>query len=303
MKRIYSALILSSFLVGGISPFALAAALPQVPTVTAVTTTGATVAVPQTVLSGMNAGERAGLYFEYIPTEQVCIMIYPTPAECLPKKTTPGQTTMILSDLKPGTKYNVWFKKDNTIACITTPCPENGIESSTTTFTTLATADTFTRNLAYRSRGNDVVLLQDTLRARGYFAGPSTGYFGVLTLRAVKAYQKEAMGIPPTGFVGPLTRASLNASLLVTAETFEGVIQSVSTACFADGECSVTIGGKKVVTTIGWSQAIVGSIKGTVSSIGDIETSKIGARAKVYAQKTVDGYTLYGNANYYIEVQ
>jgi hypothetical protein len=65
----------------------------------------------------------------------------------------------------------------------------------------------------------------------------------------------------------------------------------------------VTIDGKKVVTTIGWSQQIVGSIKGSVNSIGDIETSKIGARAKVYARKLSDGsYTLYGNANYYIEV-
>ena len=87
-----------------------------------------------------------------------------------------------------------------------------------------------------------------------------------------------------------------------TEEFFSGTIQSVSTSCFSDGECSVTIDGKKVVTTIGWSQAVVGSIKGTVSSIGEIETNKIGASAKVYAKKTTDGYTLYGNSAYYIEV-
>ncbi len=304
MKTIYT--IALSILIGASSVFATsveALSLIAAPSISAVTATSATVSIDPVVLSAIPDADRSGLYFEYTETEKVCIMIYPTPPECLPKKTTPGQTTVVLTGLTPNTSYTLWYKKDNTIACITTPCPTNNIESAQTTFRTSAATTTFTRNLAFRSRGADVVLLQDTLRARGYFTGTSTGYFGVLTLRAVKAYQKTDMKIPPTGFVGPLTRASLTSYLSVTTETFEGTIQSVSTACFADGECSVTIDGKKVVTTIGWSQAVVGSIKGTVSSIGDIETSKIGARAKVYAQKAADGYTLYGNANYYIEVQ
>lgn len=161
---------------------------------------------------------------------------------------------------------------------------------------------TFTRTLRFRSRGADVSALQDILRMRGYFSRQSTGYFGITTLKAVKSFQRD-MNISPTGFVGPKTREALISMANTKEETFEGIIQSVSTACFADGECSVTIDGKKVITTIGWSQDVVGSIKGTVSSIGDIETQKIGARAHVYAKKINDGYTLYGNQSYYIEVK
>lgn len=276
------------------------------PVVSAVTSTTATVSVPSAMLSTFTTEQIAGLYFEYFETRQVCIMIYPTPESCLPKKTTKGQTSTTLTGLKPSTSYTVSYKSDNTIACIMAPCPGNEIQSSSVEFTTLSStsgAVSLSRNLMYRSRGADVILLQDLLREKGYLSVQSTGFFGIATFKAVKAFQKNYMHIPPTGYVGPKTRAALSGITLGTDERFEGVIQAVSTACYADGECSVTIDGKKVVTTIGWSQAIVGSIKGTVNNIGDIETSKIGTRASVYAKKTTDGYTLYGNANYYIEVK
>lgn len=273
------------------------------PTVSNVSSNSATVSLSPAVISSISIEDQSQIYFEYIETRQVCIMIYPTPENCLPKKTTKGQTSTTLTNLKPNTSYTVYYKKDNTIACITTPCPENGLQSQGVEFTTKGVANTtFSRNLHFRSRGNDVVLLQDILRENGYLKSQSTGYFGIATFKAVKAFQKNYMKIAPTGYVGPKTRLALSNLPNGTEETFEGVIQSVSTACFADGECSVTIDGKKVVTTIGWSQAVVGSIKGTVNSIGDIETNKIGARAKVYAKKTTDGYTLYGNSAYYIEV-
>lgn len=276
------------------------------PTISAVTSTSAVVSVSPEMLNTLSAEQKANLYFEYIPSQQVCIMIYPTPESCLPKKTTKGQTSVSLTGLKPNTSYTVSYKVDNTIACITTPCPGNGVQSSQVEFKTLAEgtiSTTISRNLMYRSRGADVVLLQDLLREKGYFSLQSTGYFGIATFKAVKAFQKNYMHIPPTGYVGPKTRLALSGITIGVDERFEGTIQSVSTACYADGECSVTIDGKKVVTTIGWSQAIVGSIKGTVNNIGDIETSKIGSKASVYAKKTSDGYTLYGNANYYIEVR
>lgn len=279
--------------------------LPSVtPVVTDVTANSAQVSVSQDMLNTLSAEQRSGIYFEYSETQQVCIMIYPTPESCLPKKTIKGQTSVMLQNLKPDTNYSVVYKSDNTIMCITSPCPGNEVSSGVTEFKTLsATNNLFTKNLYYRSRGADVVLLQDILRTRGYLSTRSTGYFGIATFKAVKSFQKNYMKISPTGFVGPKTRLALNNLSTNQIENFEGTIQSVSTACFSDGECSVTIDGKKVVTTIGWSQEIVGSIKGTVSSIGDIQTSKIGARAKVYARKTVDGnYTLYGNSQYYIEV-
>jgi peptidoglycan hydrolase-like protein with peptidoglycan-binding domain len=311
MKYITPIVLVLTLLIGGLRVQATnnPTLLVHEPVVSAITPTTATVSVPQGMLSTLTAEQKAGLHFEYIPTGQVCIMIYPTPESCLPKKTINGQMSVVLQNLKPSTTYTVSYKVDNTIACITTPCPENGLQSGRVEFTTPASgagmAATFYRNLQYRSRGDDVAALQDILRSQGYLNTQSTGYFGIATFKGVKAFQKGYMRIAPTGFVGPKTRAVLNAlpvPIDTQGEYFSGTIQTVSTACFADGECSVTIDGKKVVTTIGWSQAIVGSIKGSVSSIGDIETSKIGARANVYAQKTTDGYTLYGNAAYYIEV-
>lgn len=273
------------------------------PTVSQITTSSASVSVPAEALKELSQEQKSELYFEYFETQQACIMIYPTPENCLPKKSSKGQSTIVLQNLKANTAYTVSYKIDNTIVCVMAPCHGNELQSDSAQFKTLGSADTFSRNLYYKSRGADVVLLQDRLRFYEYFVGPSTGYFGINTFKAVKSFQKYYMKIPPTGYVGPKTRLVLSELTIGTEEKFEGVIQSVSTACFADGECSVTIDGKKVVTTIGWSQNIVGSIKGTVNSIGDIQTSKIGSRAKVYARKLSDSsYTLYGNSAYYIEV-
>lgn len=70
----------------------------------------------------------------------------------------------------------------------------------------------FSTDMTIGARGAQVVELQERLRAEGFFTFPtSTGYFGPITQEAVKQYQ-TAHGISATGFVGPLTRASLNAS-------------------------------------------------------------------------------------------
>lgn len=76
---------------------------------------------------------------------------------------------------------------------------------------------TFTTNLTIGSTGADVVALQTTLISKGFEipkiqSGESVkGYFNEETKDAVIAYQKS-VGIEATGFVGPLTRASLNAA-------------------------------------------------------------------------------------------
>lgn len=68
----------------------------------------------------------------------------------------------------------------------------------------------FNTNLSISITGDTVKELQERLRAEGFFTfHTSTGYFGPITLAAVKAYQ-TANGIPSTGYVGPLTRAALN---------------------------------------------------------------------------------------------
>ena len=62
----------------------------------------------------------------------------------------------------------------------------------------------FDTNLSYGMNNGDVKTMQEVLGVQ-----PTSGYFGPLTLAAVKEFQAEN-GIPNTGFVGPLTRTALN---------------------------------------------------------------------------------------------
>ncbi len=70
-----------------------------------------------------------------------------------------------------------------------------------------------TRDLTIGSQGNDVAALQNAIGV-----SPATGYFGSITKAAVQKYQ-AAHGISTTGYVGPLTRASLNSSMTTTTTT------------------------------------------------------------------------------------
>jgi len=65
-----------------------------------------------------------------------------------------------------------------------------------------------TRTLMVGSRGADVTLLQEYLNKKGLLGVKATGYFGMLTEAAVKAFQKQH-GFEQVGFVGPKTRAKL----------------------------------------------------------------------------------------------
>jgi hypothetical protein len=82
--------------------------------------------------------------------------------------------------------------------------------------TSVVAAQTFSTNLTVGSTGSDVVALQTWLVANGFnipaisSGAAAKGYFGSQTQSAVKLYQ-ASKGIPNTGFVGPLTRAALNA--------------------------------------------------------------------------------------------
>jgi hypothetical protein len=276
------------------------------PSVTSVTSSGAYVSLSKEVLQDISEEEKAALYFEYFETHKMCIAIFPTPEACLPKKTKLGETNVLIKDLKPDTSYTIVYKRDNSIRCITTPCPENGFTSLSKEFSTTKTATVpfgLLKNLAFKSTGNDVFALQSFLYDLGYLKTAPTGYFGGQTLRAVILYQKSK-SISPTGFVGKMTRSAIASDVAmknISEDRFEGVIESFSTACFADAECSVTIDGKKVTVTIGRKQGDVGSLRG-VESIADVE-KKIGGRAAVYAKKTEDGYTLYGNSKYYIDIK
>ncbi len=68
----------------------------------------------------------------------------------------------------------------------------------------------FTRLLQLGSKGADVTELQKILIAGGYLkVDAPTGYFGTMSVEAVKAYQ-AANGLEQAGIVGPKTRAILN---------------------------------------------------------------------------------------------
>jgi spore germination protein len=75
------------------------------------------------------------------------------------------------------------------------------------------------RSLTLGATGSDVVALQSALIAKGYLAaGKNTGYFGPLTLAAVKKFQCDQNiicvqhSIPGYGIAGPRTQAALGVS-------------------------------------------------------------------------------------------
>jgi hypothetical protein len=68
----------------------------------------------------------------------------------------------------------------------------------------------FTEFLSVGSQDAQVTALQERLAYDGYFTNAVTGYFGSLTEAAVEKYQ-SANGIDVKGYVGPATRAALNA--------------------------------------------------------------------------------------------
>lgn len=75
---------------------------------------------------------------------------------------------------------------------------------------------TFSRDLGYGERNStDVSLLQEFLLSKGYYPGPVTGNFFILTLQGVRRFQ-QAEGLTPTGYFGVETRALANMRVAQT---------------------------------------------------------------------------------------
>jgi peptidoglycan hydrolase-like protein with peptidoglycan-binding domain len=64
------------------------------------------------------------------------------------------------------------------------------------------------KNLKYGQRDLEVTELQEFLIDKGLLKTTPSNFFGLLTLKAVKAYQ-TSVGVSSTGFVGALTRKKL----------------------------------------------------------------------------------------------
>lgn len=77
----------------------------------------------------------------------------------------------------------------------------------------LANAE-ITQNLRYGMRNDQVLELQDFLVSKALLSVSPSGFFGLLTLNAVKTYQ-VSQNLPNTGFVGQMTRKAINDELSV----------------------------------------------------------------------------------------
>lgn len=62
-----------------------------------------------------------------------------------------------------------------------------------------------------KTTNSEVTVLQSFLHAKGYLSVTPTGYFGPLTLRAVKAFQKDSASGAVDGIVGVQTQAHIRA--------------------------------------------------------------------------------------------
>jgi len=135
-------------------------------------------------------------------------------------------------------------------------------------FATVAAAQTFSANLTVGSKGADVVALQTVLVNAGNLtmpAGVSMGYFGSRTKAAVQAYQ-ASKGVPSTGFVGPLTRAALNAGGPSAYVPPASSGCPVGYTCTPVGGTTLPANGTTVVTPTSLGKAD-GSISVTTSSV------------------------------------
>lgn len=96
---------------------------------------------------------------------------------------------------------------------------------------TSSTISNFSTNLYFGMKNNDVTRLQNFLISHNLLGtNLNTGFFGFATFNALRAYQ-YAVGVPSTGFFGPLTRAALNSGkALNTNPINRGVVATSTTA-------------------------------------------------------------------------
>lgn len=161
----------------------------------------------------------------------------------------------------------------------------------------------------------DVTRLQNFLTSNGYLAeGNISGYFGELTLAAVKAFQ-AANGIDTTGFVGPSSRAKISSvgcgevlgafsdylSSLRSAATFKTVDKGTLKLSYDNANKESSLVGKQQVRVVAGSQDVLINyiplrLKGNVGNIStphgitpnDIDTTFVGVSNSVKETVTVD---------------
>lgn len=139
---------------------------------------------------------------------------------------------------------------------------------------------TFTRDLTVGVTGDDVGSLQQMLIDGGYLkiAAP-TKYFGPLTKTAVAAWQ-AVVGLPNTGYFGPMSRAKVAGTTTTTTGTLPA-------GCTSTAGYSSTTGVKcdsNVASTV-VTDGTDGSITASLDSYVGNQTLKKGETKDMYALK------------------
>ncbi|MBU4348449.1 peptidoglycan-binding protein [Patescibacteria group bacterium] len=127
---------------------------------------------------------------------------------------------------------NIFAQTQTTVQAQVSPVTETITTTTVVPSATSVSTYKFTKALVYGSESVGVTELQERLTSEGVYSGPVTGYFGPLTLAAVKKYQEKegiaTSGQAGYGNVGPLTRAELNTSAQVSASASVSAPVSVS---------------------------------------------------------------------------
>lgn len=157
----------------------------------------------------------------------------------------------------------------------------------------------FAKNLTLGSKGADVTALQNVLISGGFLkiAAP-TAYFGPATKAAVIAWQKSASVSPASGFVGPLSRAKLNAAVVTTTTSTTTTVPvtggaiAVGLASDNPAAASVAVGTAELVPvlSLNFSAGSAGAtvtglnvLRGGLSSDQDLSNVYLMDGAKVVA--------------------
>ncbi|MDE1940845.1 MAG: peptidoglycan-binding protein [Patescibacteria group bacterium] len=145
-----------------------------------------------------------------------------------------------------------------------------GVATLAITMVAVAASYSFNTNLTVGSTGPDVVALQQALMGMGYSipalssGAAQPGYFGSQTKTAVMKYQSEH-SIPNTGFVGPLTRGSLNSGTSVATTPSSTFTCPVGYTCTANPG-TVTTPGQTTTPVVGTTAGIsTPGVAGTLS--------------------------------------
>ena len=114
------------------------------------------------------------------------------------------------------------------------PMPSADIPSSpapqASSATTLSTSGPL-RDLTLGSSGGDVMSLQNFLIGVGLLdTGSNSGYFGILTRRAVSAYQSAHSIAPATGYVGVITRSVMSGGIPPLRQPYRPVTTTITIA-------------------------------------------------------------------------